>query len=53
MESEIDVILLAVVLLVSALALGNILGWLLVREGDWPFNWRVFLGPWVYGRWVE
>jgi hypothetical protein len=43
-----------VLALVIVVCLGNGLGWLTTarRDGD-PFNWRVFLGPWLYARWAE
>lgn len=28
-------------------------GWLSVRDPGWPFNWRIFLGPGAYFKWVN
>jgi hypothetical protein len=50
------VTIVAVLLLFCCIA--NMVGWAIVRRWstpikDGPFNWRIFLGPWVYGKWVD
>lgn len=44
-----------VVFLVIMWPIGSALGWLSVQDlrPNRPLNWRVFLGPAVYGRWNE
>lgn len=46
---------MTIYLLITLLAIatgyiaGNLTGWLITRKVvQGPFNWRIFLGPWVY-----
>lgn len=41
-----------------AWAIGSFVGWLfsrqtLSRDRKAPFNWRVFISPWTYLRWLD
>lgn len=49
-----EAILLVALIVVVGWFGGNVAGWLSAGRpyGD-PFNWRVWLGPWVYLRWAE
>jgi hypothetical protein len=36
------------------LMLGNVLGWrITIASKGYPFNWRVFIGPWSYVKWLR
>lgn len=43
-------VILGVILIYEA---GMIAGWLSIRDvGNRPFNWRIFVSPWHYYRWI-
>jgi hypothetical protein len=32
---------------------GNLAGWFVVGRTHGSFNWRIWLGPWKYGNWLD
>lgn len=46
----------AILFVVGGLVFGSVVGWLCIRIGQRdarPFNWRVFIGPWLYYPWLD
>jgi len=46
------VTLLTIAAVILAIEAGMVMGWSLTFRECHPFNWRVFLGPWVYRQWA-
>lgn len=47
------VILIMLLVLLVAWLVSNYVAWAATyRNGD-PYNWRIFLGPWVYTNWLD